>query len=189
MRIIDMGGYGILHYAAAVKELGDDLMVMAYNSQGRQRVNVYPFVHFGEACSPAELAALLRKIVPRDNNHDGAALRHALYNYLLPHPAETKILVHISDGVPEDKTFSSLSASASRKFPEYEGRYAIADVKKALEECTVYGVHTFGFSFAKEQQGQRALLQQIWGNDYRMLKTPYGLGRNLAKLMALKTIM
>jgi hypothetical protein len=191
MRIIDMEMYGLLHYAAAVRDLGDDLAIFAYNSNGRDGVYVYPVLRFGSSMSIEELRSIITAVKPHAQNHDGAALRHVLNNYLSYHTAQTRIMVHINDGVPEDKTFSAqnvLSGVYSRdKLAEYAGEYAINDVKKALEEYASQGVITFGLSFA--QEAARPTLERIWGDQYKMLKTPYSLGKKLAQVMLEKTLV
>jgi len=60
-------------------------------------------------------------------------------------------------------------------------------VKKALEECASQGVITFGLSFA--QEAARPTLERIWGDQYKMLKTPYSLGKKLAQVMLEKTLV
>ena len=46
-------------------------------------------------------------------------------------------------------------------------------------------IMTFGFAFAKELH--RPILEKIWGKNYKILKTPYSLGKKLAELMVEKT--
>ncbi|MBW2972193.1 hypothetical protein KY359_04120, partial [Candidatus Woesearchaeota archaeon] len=173
MRIIDMEAYGLIHYAAALKELGDDLAIFAYNSLGRDKVAVYPIMRFGSGMDVSELMSVMKDIRPQHNNHDGAALRHVLHNYLAHHSARTRILVHINDGVPEDKTKSHYNLAAhvfrSKELAEYRGNYAVEDVKRALSEYASQGIITFGISFAREKT--RPALEAIWGDQYKMLKT------------------
>ena len=194
MRIIDMIRYGIIHYSMAALELGDDCAIIAYNSRGRDQINVYQIMNFGATIeSLTDVTLNLFRTKPQLNNHDGAALRYALYHHLLPHPAQTKLLIHLSDGLPSDdvEKVRSEMASWGSKIGDivrpYVGEYAIADVKKALEECDYYGVKTCCLSFASEET--RLSLEKIWGREYKMLKTPYSLGKKLAQVMVDKTLI
>ncbi len=186
MRTIDVQEYGILHYVAALEELGDDIAVLAYHSVGREKVSVYPLLRFGEGYPLDELQRKTGVIAPSFNNCDGAAIRHALYHYLANHPARTKILVHVNDGVPDDLAHS-MKTAAGEDFPEYRGEYAIADVKKALGECAAQEIIIFGLSFARETH--RPALEAIFGDQYKILKTPYSLGKKLGQVMAAKTLI
>ncbi len=188
MRTIDMMKYGLLQYLAAVRELGDDVALLAYNSRGRNHVYVYPLIAFGEDFSLVDVASSILKVHPRDENLDGAAIRHALYHYLAEHTASTRVLFHLNDGIPEDKSHGLIRGRGSiqaKELQEYAGKYAIEDVKKALEECREHGVLTFGLSFAREDA--RDVLQSIWGTEYKMLKTPFSLGKKLAEVLIEKT--
>jgi nitric oxide reductase activation protein len=185
MRIIDAQKYGILHYVVGAAELGDDIAIIAYNSRGRDDVCIYPLMMFNSEYGPVDVVRRIMGVAPSDNNHDGAALRHVLHQFLLPHPARTKILVHINDGIPED------SVRYGKRFrgydlQDYVGEYAIADVRKALSEYHENGIITFGLSYAKESK--RALLEKIWGDDYKMIRSPYTLGRKIAQIMVEKTL-
>ncbi|MBW2972469.1 hypothetical protein KY359_05545, partial [Candidatus Woesearchaeota archaeon] len=60
-------------------------------------------------------------------------------------------------------------------------------VKRALSEYASQGIITFGISFAREKT--RPALEAIWGDQYKMLKTPYSLGKKLAQIMLEKTLV
>ncbi len=187
MRIIDMEKYGIEHYALAIRELGDDLAIFAYHSQGRDNISLYPLLHFGQEFTRESLNQKLTEVLPGFNNHDGAAIRYVLQKYLAPHAAQLRLLVHINDGVPADDVSSFRQRGKSAQLPAYEGEYAVADVKQALNECQQYDVTTFCLSFAEEKQ--RPLLEKIWGTEYKILRTPYSLGKKLAQIAREKTLI
>jgi len=194
MRIIDMIRHGIIHYTMAATQLGDDCAILAYNSKGRNHINLYPIMSFGDSTkSLAQVTLDLFRTKPQFNNHDGAAIRYALNQYLLPHPAQTKLLIHLNDGLPSDDVEATRSEMTSwgSKIGDfvkpYVGEYAIADVRKALEECEYYGIQTCCLSFASEET--RPHLERIWGRDYKILRTPFSLGKKLAQVMIEKTLI
>jgi nitric oxide reductase NorD protein len=73
------------------------------------------------------VAARLGGLEPRGYTRIGPALRHATQRLSRRH-AERRLLVLLSDGKPTD-------------YDRYEGRYGIADIRRAVQEATAGGVH------------------------------------------------
>jgi nitric oxide reductase NorD protein len=111
--------------AVTLEELGDRIAVYAFRSQGRHAVQLPAIKTFGQRFGAAARARL-NQLQPSGYTRLGAAIRGA--GEILKTTAGTpnRLLVVLSDGFPYDDG--------------YEGRYAEADTRKALEELRTEGV-------------------------------------------------
>ncbi|MGW0180485.1 VWA domain-containing protein [Nocardia sp. NPDC003345] len=111
--------------AAALEELGDRVAVYGFRSEGRRAVHLPAIKTFGQRFGAAERARL-QQLSPSGYTRLGAGIRGA--GSILGKEAGTpyRLLVVLSDGVPYDHG--------------YEGRYAEADVRKALDELRGDGI-------------------------------------------------
>ncbi|MBV9320784.1 MAG: VWA domain-containing protein, partial [Mycobacterium sp.] len=111
--------------AVTLEELGDRVAVYAFRSQGRHAVHLLAIQAFGQRFS-AVGRARLNQLQPSSYTRLGAGIRGA--GEILKNEAGTpnRLLVVLSDGFPYDDG--------------YEGRYAEADARKALEELRTDGV-------------------------------------------------
>ncbi|MGI5329533.1 nitric oxide reductase activation protein NorD [Actinomadura nitritigenes] len=111
--------------AATLEELGDRVAVHAFRSQGRHAVHLPVVKAFGQRFD-AIGRARLNQLRPSGYTRLGAGIRGA--GEILKTEAGTphRLLLVLSDGFPYDNG--------------YEGRYAEADVRKALEELHADGV-------------------------------------------------
>ncbi|MEU6750494.1 VWA domain-containing protein [Spirillospora sp. NPDC046719] len=111
--------------AATLEELGDRVAVYAFRSQGRHAVHLPIVKAFGQSFD-AIGRARLNRLRPSGYTRLGAGIRGA--GEILKTEAGTphRLLLVLSDGFPYDNG--------------YEGRYAEADVRKALEELHADGV-------------------------------------------------
>jgi nitric oxide reductase NorD protein len=111
--------------AVTLEELGDRVAVYAFRSQGRHAVHL-PAIKTFEQRFSAVGRARLNQIQPSGYTRLGAGIRGA--GEILKTEAGTpnRLLVVLSDGYPYDDG--------------YEGRYAEADTRKALEELRTDGV-------------------------------------------------
>jgi nitric oxide reductase NorD protein len=111
--------------AATLEELGDRVAVYAFRSQGRHSVHLPAIKKFGERLG-AVSRARLDQLRPSGYTRLGAGIRGA--GAILKAEAGTpnRLLLVLSDGFPYDDG--------------YEGRYAEADARKALEELRADGV-------------------------------------------------
>ena len=111
--------------ASAMADSNEQYAIFAFSGESRHRVEMAVLADFGEARRGLPSAA---KLAPSGYTRLGAALRHAARR-LLETPASRRILLSIGDGLPSDEG--------------YEGRYAEADVAKAVEEATAEGIIVF----------------------------------------------
>jgi nitric oxide reductase NorD protein len=111
--------------AVTLEELGDRVAVYAFRSHGRNAVHL-PAIKTFEQRFSAVGRARLNQIQPSGYTRLGAGIRGA--GEILKTEAGTpnRLLVVLSDGYPYDDG--------------YEGRYAEADTRKALEELRTDGV-------------------------------------------------
>ena len=111
--------------AVTLEELGDRVAVYAFRSQGRHAVHLPAIKTFGQRFG-AVARARLNQLQPSGYTRLGAGIRGA--GEILKTEAGTpnRLLVVLSDGFPYDDG--------------YEGRYAEADTRKALEELRTDGV-------------------------------------------------
>lgn len=111
--------------AATLEELGDRVAVYAFRSQGRQAVHLPALKTFGQRFD-AVGRARLAQLAPSGYTRLGAGIRAA--GDILKREAGTpnRLLLVLSDGYPYDDG--------------YEGTYAEADSRKALEELRADGV-------------------------------------------------
>ncbi|MGI8336277.1 nitric oxide reductase activation protein NorD [Actinomadura scrupuli] len=110
---------------ATLEELGDRVAVYAFRSQGRHAVHLPAIKTFGQHFD-ALGRARLNQLQPSDYTRLGAGIRGA--GEILKNEAGTpnRLLLVLSDGFPYDDG--------------YEGRYAEADVGKALDELRIDGL-------------------------------------------------
>jgi nitric oxide reductase NorD protein len=111
--------------ASTLEELGDRVAVYAFRSQGRHAVHLLAVKTFGHRFGVVGRSRL-DLLQPSGYTRLGAAIRGA--GEILQEEAGTpnRLLLVLSDGVPYDEG--------------YEGRYAAADTRRALEELRSDGV-------------------------------------------------
>jgi hypothetical protein len=111
----------------AMSATGERFAVFAFTGETRHRVEVQVLRDFDDP--PGSMPR--RSLRPTGYTRLGAPLRHVTQR-LLATPAERRVLLSIGDGLPSDE--------------EYEGRYAEADVARAVTEATEAGmiVHHIG---------------------------------------------
>ncbi len=99
----------------------------------------------------------------------GAAIRHVGAG-LQQRSNRQKLLLLLTDGRPHDPTDG------------YEGKYAVEDTRRALQELRVRGIHCYGLAI--DQRG-RDYLPDIFGpGRYAVLSRPESLPQLLPRLYA-----
>jgi nitric oxide reductase activation protein len=123
-RVLDVSRDAILVLGEVADELGDRLEVLAFSSATRNRCHVWTLKSWDdpwERCRDR-----LGALEPQGYTRIGAALRHATFG-LAHTPAESKLLLLVSDGKPTD-------------LDRYEGRHGTDDIRMALREADRVGV-------------------------------------------------
>ncbi len=111
--------------ATALAHTGESHAVFAFTGHGRHRVEISVLKDFHEPRS-----AMPGRTGLKTDGYTrlGAPIRHVTRR-LLEVPAERRILLSIGDGLPSDEG--------------YEGEYAWADVRRAVEEAEEWGVTVY----------------------------------------------
>ncbi|BBZ34775.1 nitric oxide reductase activation protein NorD [Mycolicibacterium confluentis] len=133
--------------AATLEDLGDRVAVYAFRSKGRNAVHLPAIKSFEQRFS-ALSRARLNQLQPSDYTRLGAAIRGA--GEILKEQAGTpnRLLLVLSDGHPYDDG--------------YEGRYAEADARRALEELRMDGVACLCLSVGSATEAEA--LERVFGS-------------------------
>lgn len=133
-RVIDVEKESLVLLCEALEAVGDHYALYAYSGQGRGSVEIQAIKAFDEPLG-ATAAQRLGGLSPRQQNRDGAAIRHAVHT-LKQHGAKTRLLVLLNDGRPLDG--------------EYKDEYALEDTRAALQEARREGIHPFCVTIDRE---------------------------------------
>ncbi|MDO9119699.1 MAG: VWA domain-containing protein [Nitrospira sp.] len=144
-RVIDIEKESLVLLCEALEAVGDQYGVYAYSGQGRAQVEFSIVKEFDEPLGRAT-AHRLGGLVPRQQNRDGAAIRHATAK-LRACEARTKLLVLVSDGRPLDG--------------DYKDDYSLEDTKAALREARQAGIDPFCVTIDREAD---AYVRRMYGD-------------------------
>jgi nitric oxide reductase NorD protein len=144
-RAIEIERESLVLLCEALDAVGDQYALYAYSGEGRGRVDFLTIKEFDERRSSAT-AGRLGGLVPRQQNRDGAAIRHACAK-LLGREAKTRMLVLLSDGRPLDG--------------DYKDDYSLEDTKVALREARRGGIEPFCVTVDREAD---AYLRRMYGD-------------------------
>lgn len=144
-RVIDVEKESLVLLCEAMDALGDRYALYAYSGQGRGSVEFLTIKDFDERLGRTT-AHRVGGLRPRQQNRDGAAIRHASAK-LLAHEAKTRLLLLLSDGRPLDG--------------EYKDDYALEDTKAALQEAKRLGIVPFCVTIDRESD---TYLRRMYGD-------------------------
>jgi nitric oxide reductase NorD protein len=133
-RVIDVEKESLVLLCEALESVGDQYGLYAYSGQGRASVDFLTIKDFDDRLGPAT-ALRLGGLSPRQQNRDGAAIRHASAK-LLARDTIHRLLILVSDGRPLDG--------------EYKDAYALEDTKTALREARQRGINPFCVTIDRE---------------------------------------
>jgi len=144
-RVIDVERESLVLFCEALDAIGDQYGVYAYSGQGRGQVDVLTIKDFDERLGSAT-ADRVGGLLPRQQNRDGAAIRHVTAK-LLRRDAKTRLLMLLSDGRPLDG--------------DYKDEYALEDTKAALREARRAGIDPFCVTIDREAD---SYLRRMYGD-------------------------
>ena len=133
-RVIDVEKESLVLLCEALEAVGDQYGLYAYSGQGRASIDFLTIKDFDDRLGPTT-AHRLGGLGPRQQNRDGAAIRHASAK-LLARDAIHRLLILVSDGRPLDG--------------EYKDEYALEDTKTALREARQRGINPFCVTIDRE---------------------------------------
>lgn len=125
--VIDIEKEGLLLLSEALSAIGDEYAMYGFSGKTRQSVDIHVLKDFHQG-SGARVGLSISGIKPRQQNRDGAAIRHATLR-LMQQAAKVRLLILLSDGKPLDD--------------DYADEYSLEDTKMALREASLRGVHPF----------------------------------------------
>src|SRR5690606_17150972 len=125
---------------------------------GPKNVTVSPIKSFDEPFSN-DIAQRIAALEPQHYTRAGAALRHATA-LLMKQQARHRLLILLSDGKPND-------------VDEYEGRYGVEDMRRAVDEARLQGV--FPFCLTIDRQAAKYLPGIFGAHQYALLSKPEAL--------------
>jgi nitric oxide reductase activation protein len=126
-RVIDIEKESLVLLCEALEAVGDQYALYAYSGQGRAGVEFLVVKDFDERLGSL-VANRLGGLGPRQQNRDGAAIRHATAK-LHAREAKARILFLLSDGRPLDG--------------DYKDEYSLEETKAALREAARKGIDPF----------------------------------------------
>jgi nitric oxide reductase NorD protein len=144
-RVIDVEKEGLVLLCEALDAVGDQYALYAYSGQGRHSVEMLTIKNFDERLG-VTTAQRLGGLGPRQQNRDGAAIRHAVAK-LRTRDVKTRILVLLSDGRPLDG--------------DYKDEYALEDTRVALREARRQGIDPFCVTIDREAD---SYLRRMYGD-------------------------
>ena len=133
--------------AATLEEFGDRVAVYAFRSHGRHAVHLPSIKTFGQHFG-AMARARLNQLQPSGYTRLGAGIRGAGQILRAQAGTPNQLLLLLSDGFPYDDA--------------YEGRYAEADVARALEELRSDGIACLCLSVGST--GDPDALERVFGS-------------------------
>jgi len=159
VRILDLEMDSVMLLAHAMEAVHDSFAVYGFSGRGRGDVRFEVFKDFAEGLSAA-VASRFGRAVPISGTRMGAAIRHASHK-LRGEPAQTRLLIVISDGRPYDAGYGQEYGDG------HEMDYASQDVRAAIEECRQHGQRTFLLTIDKD--GLDYLRHVCGSGDYEVL--------------------
>jgi nitric oxide reductase NorD protein len=151
-RVIDVAKEAALVLSEALCAVGDRHAIYAFSGRGPGDVRVWVAKSFGQ---PAGAAARARigALEPDHATRLGGPVRHVTAA-LARVPAQTRILLVLSDGKPNDDDL-------------YEGEYGVEDVRQAVHEAAAAGVRSFCVTI--DRTGSSYLPRLFGSSGYTLL--------------------
>jgi nitric oxide reductase NorD protein len=154
-RVIDVEKEALILVCVALDELRDPFSVLAFSGESASAVTLRTLKSFDESYGPTT-AARIAALEPEAYTRAGAALRYAT-TLLVRQPVRQRLLLLLSDGKPND-------------VDEYDGRYGVEDVRQAVVEAELQGVHPFCLTVDRQAA---SYLPRIFGaGHYALLPRP-----------------
>ncbi|MCJ9731399.1 nitric oxide reductase activation protein NorD, partial [Bradyrhizobium sp. PRIMUS42] len=128
-RVLDVEKEALLVLAHGLSACGDHHSILTFTSRRRSWVRLETVKAFGEPMSGA-VERRIGALKPGYYTRIGTAVRHAAAE-LARQPQRKKLLIVLTDGKPND-------------VDHYEGRFAVEDTRKSVQEARRLGIAAFG---------------------------------------------
>lgn len=159
-RVLDVEKEALLVLAHGLAACGDSHSILTFTSRRRSWVRIETVKDFGEPMGHG-VEARIAALKPGFYTRIGPAIRHAAAK-LRERPNRRKLLLLLTDGKPND-------------VDHYEGRFALEDSRRAVNETRRTGLSVFGVTVDREAQ---AYVPAIFGRN------GYAIVSNIARLPA-----
>lgn len=154
-RVIDVEREALLLVSIALEGMREPYCIQAFSGEGPGGVRVRTVKSFAESYGP-DIARRIASLEPEHYTRAGAAIRHAS-GVLMRQPARHRLLLLLSDGKPND-------------IDDYEGRYGMEDMRQAVNEAKLQGIHPFCLTIDRQAS---AYLPAVFGvHQYALLPEP-----------------
>ena len=167
-RVINVAKQSIAVLAQVLVGTCDSFAIFSFSSDSRLRVRFDVIKEFDEPYGQNTQFRLL-SVRPMNYTRMGAAIRHAGAK-ILQCRSSRKLMLVLSDGRPHDPT------------DRYEGRYALEDTRKALNELRSRNVQCFGLTI--DRKGQQYLPYLYGPGHYAVYSYLHSLPQALLNLYA-----
>lgn len=137
-RVLDVEKEALLVLAHGLAACGDHHSILTFTSRRRSWVRLETVKAFDEPMT-AQVEKRIGALKPGYYTRIGAAVRHAA-SELGTQPQRKKLLIILTDGKPND-------------VDHYEGRFAVEDTRKAVQEARRLGMAVFGVTIDATAQG------------------------------------
>ncbi|AKJ30883.1 nitric oxide reductase activation protein NorD [Caldimonas brevitalea] len=154
-RVVDVEREALLLVAIALQGMAEPCALQAFSGEGPRGVRVLSLKRFDEPFSD-RIARRIASLEPEHYTRAGAAIRHAAAT-LMREPARHRLLLLLSDGKPND-------------IDDYEGRYGVEDMRQAVTEAKLQGIHPFCLTV--DRQAARYLPGIFGPHHYALLPRP-----------------
>ena len=141
-RVIDIEIDALTLISHALSALGDVFGIFSFFSRGRGQTFFQIVKDFHENINHT-VKSRIGAIQPSAANRDGAAIRH-LSQKLLNTDRKTKLLLMITDGMPDDVGYGT-----QVKKQDDVNEYAIEDTRKAILEARRAGIHPYCITISR----------------------------------------
>ncbi|MBR1168322.1 nitric oxide reductase activation protein NorD [Bradyrhizobium liaoningense] len=128
-RVLDVEKEALLVLAHGLSACGDHHSILTFTSRRRSWVRLETVKAFGEPMSGV-VERRIGALKPGYYTRIGAAVRHAAAE-LARQPQRKKLLLVLTDGKPND-------------VDHYEGRFAVEDTRRSVQEARLFGMVVFG---------------------------------------------
>jgi nitric oxide reductase NorD protein len=143
-RVLDVEKQALTALAWGIEACGDPFAILTFTSHRRQ-VRIGVLKDFGETLGPT-IRRRIAAVRPGQYTRMGAALRHAA-SLLEARPERHRLLLLLSDGKPSDTD-------------HYEGRYALEDTRKAVQDARRRGSAVFAVTV---DRGAESYVPHLFG--------------------------
>jgi len=142
-RVLDIEKEALLVLAHGLDACGDDHAILTFTSRTRRHVTIQTVKDFDETLS-ATVTQRISALKPGFYTRMGTAIRHVTA-VLETRPNRHRMLLLLSDGKPND-------------LDHYEGRYGIADTRRAVQDARRNGIAVFCVAIDRKGQDYLPLL-------------------------------